>query len=509
MNNIDLLVDNYTIDELIELFDLNDNFTIDDINNTTTYFLKLYNKNKSKKHANFILQARNLLIDFLEKQKFINSNNTTDIDTDSDTDTDTDTYTDIIDNINIDPDDIIQRNNLGLTKSQLIKKQNNNNFKNQNILDSINNNNDFIVKEQSINVKETHNLNITRGNLNPNLKNTSSVILNIDSQFRPDLFVSSSNFSFDLSEPLYKVVNYSLINFEIQHSWYIIDDAYGTNKFFLDISGSNDNTIIIPNGNFTIEELLININNQINSIYSSNIIDFSYNHNTNKTIINNNTGNPIDIIFYDSLKVYNNYNTNAKTNYNLGWILGFRNTNYTINSLSSITSEGLIDLYGPKYLILCIDDFNHNYISKGMITMGENITKLNYPDYFTPDLSLNDPNFKFDFNTNTWIPSNLTIAQAYTIQEIAAARTTNSVNRFYGTKSSNVFGRIFLERKNGNNFGIIFNASSHLKQLNRTFFGPVDIQRMNISLYNDKGQLMNLNNQDFSFALSIEQLYQY
>lgn len=492
MNNVDLQIENYTIAELMDIFSLDDNYTVDDVNNATTDYIKLYKKNKLEEHLKFILQARNILLVSLDH---LSENSSVSTIKEEFTNT-------------IDPDDVVERVNNNLSKRELIKKQDVNIHEQTNLLDDNNITNPYIVKEFDRNAITSHNLNTIRGNINPNLKNTVNVILNVDSQFRPDLFVSASNYNFELSEPLYKVVNYSLINFEIQHSWYIIDEAYGTDRFFLDASGASDFTVSIQHGNYPIDVLITNLNNAVLTTYGSQTIDFSYNQYTNKVTVTNNDTNDVNLIFYDISGTYTNYNTNAKINYNLGWILGFREPTYTISSSSSITTEGLVDLYGPKYLVLCIDDFNHNHINKGFISMAENITKMKLPDYFTPDLSLNDPNFKFDFNTSTWVPSDLTIAQAYTVQEIVAARQTTSANRHYGTSSSNVFGRIFLERR-GANFGMVFNASSHLKQLQRTFYGPVNIKRMNISLYNDKGQLMNLNNQDYSFALTVEQLYQY
>lgn len=469
MNNVDLNIKNYTLGELIDIFDLDDNYTIDDVNKVTTKYISLYKKNKSKEHVNFLLKARQILLIAIDTLEEIEE-----------------------------PEEIeeLKPKNINNDANKNIENEDNQYQRlNDNILDDNNADNSLIIKkEEQINTK-THNLSVVRGNLNPNVKNTTSVILNIDSQFRPDLVSPSSNYSFDLAEPLNKVVSYSLINFEIQHCWYVIDDAYGTNTLLVDNS-----YITIQPGNYDINNLIPILNN------NNYDISFIYNQNNNKISILNNSLVDRTITFYDNS---GNFNTNAKFNYNLGWLLGFRNTSYIIQPNNTITTEGMVDLYGPKYLILSIDDYNHNHINKGMATMGENITKLNLPSYYSPDLSLNDPNFKFDFTTSTWVPSNLTITQAYTIQEIVAQRQNSGFNRYYGPNNSNVFGRIFLERKGGSNFGIIYNASSHLKALQRTFFGPVNIKRMNISLYNDKGQLMNLNNQDYSMALSVEQLYEY
>ena len=43
----------------------------------------------------------------------------------------------------------------------------------------------------------------------------------------------------------------------------------------------------------------------------------------------------------------------------------------------------------------------------------------------------------------------------------------------------------------------------------RKYFGPVDISKMKIELYDDKGNIMNLNGQDWSMTLKSTHLYQY
>ena len=43
----------------------------------------------------------------------------------------------------------------------------------------------------------------------------------------------------------------------------------------------------------------------------------------------------------------------------------------------------------------------------------------------------------------------------------------------------------------------------------RIYFGPVDIDRLRVKLLDDKGNLVNLHGNDWSFTMIIEQLYQY
>jgi hypothetical protein len=46
-----------------------------------------------------------------------------------------------------------------------------------------------------------------------------------------------------------------------------------------------------------------------------------------------------------------------------------------------------------------------------------------------------------------------------------------------------------------------------LQNQERLYFGPVNIHRMTIRLLNDRGDLVDLNNSNWSFSLVCEQLY--
>ena len=48
-----------------------------------------------------------------------------------------------------------------------------------------------------------------------------------------------------------------------------------------------------------------------------------------------------------------------------------------------------------------------------------------------------------------------------------------------------------------------------LQDNKRVYFGPVNIERMRITLYDDKGNVLNLNGGDWSVTLMSENLYQY
>jgi hypothetical protein len=70
--------------------------------------------------------------------------------------------------------------------------------------------------------------------------------------------------------------------------------------------------------------------------------------------------------------------------------------------------------------------------------------------------------------------------------------------------SSNILARIAASGKNGE---IIVNENSNILTQPREYFGPVDITKLHIRLYDSFGRILNLNNRDFSFCLILKMLY--
>ncbi len=55
-----------------------------------------------------------------------------------------------------------------------------------------------------------------------------------------------------------------------------------------------------------------------------------------------------------------------------------------------------------------------------------------------------------------------------------------------------------------NSFQVCFNNGSDFLEKKREYFGPVNIQRLKIQLLNQYGEILDLNNMDFSFSLEFE-----
>ena len=108
-------------------------------------------------------------------------------------------------------------------------------------------------------------------------------------------------------------------------------------------------------------------------------------------------------------------------------------------------------------------------------------------------------------------PQHLTQAQLYTIAAIKNNRTFRSPYSIpTGPSDSDILAKITLPSLDFSKFGKFIPDNGGSLQVNtRAYFGPVDLDRFTIKLIDNNGNLVNLNNRDWSFTLRVEQLYQY
>ena len=203
------------------------------------------------------------------------------------------------------------------------------------------------------------------------------------------------------------------------------------------------------------------------------------------------------------------------------------------------------NLYGPTYFLLVIDDYNNNRVNNGLVTITNVSNKLELPSYYNTGIKNANNTFATIGCTNVLNPAlpsvvppntlpymikssprQLTQAQLYTANEILYNRTTFS-NKTFGPSSADVLALIPLSGIGALRTKIAYDASGNvilpssqfsqpyivygqgLEANTRTYFGPVNIDRMRVRLLDDKGNLVNLNDIDWSFSLLVEQLYQY
>jgi hypothetical protein len=229
----------------------------------------------------------------------------------------------------------------------------------------------------------------------------------------------------------------------------------------------------------------------------------------------------------------------SKVNSNLGWLMGYRGTNipavaavssntiiyqfdYTPPSYTYVTAEALADTYGPKYLILVLDDYNQNHLNKGLVTIAANDTKLSIPSYFTPGANIALPSSYFvsggipvicDASNNpTYVqsnPRNLTQAQLFTINTILQDRNNTTIDRYTGPTTTDVLALIPVKTYSLLPGQPYIEFGSALQTNERIYFGPVNIERMKVQLIDDKGNILNMHGNDWSFTIVSTHLYEY
>ena len=269
--------------------------------------------------------------------------------------------------------------------------------------------------------------------------------VNIDTRFREDYDEYSKTtqtyFNILLPDKITNVKNISVVSIEIPIFYDNISASLENNIF--NVSNGTTHKILIPDENYENSQSLVNA---INSKLSSESLstDICYNIIENHSVIENKSNtNTYTIDFaVDKNGSFDKYNVKAK----LGWLLGYRLPSYTISPLTNITSESIVDLNGPRYLYLIVDEF-----SKG-----------NQSSFISP------------------LYSSL-------VNKNILARIAINTNSY-------PYGRILVATE----------YDGYLLSDKRNYSGKIDMQRLNIQLVNELGYPINLNGSDFSFVLEIE-----
>ncbi len=415
--SFDLNLDNYTKKELVEMFDLPSNYdrNILDMKETKLRESIMNNKeintNTKEKTIQFLIQAKTIL---LNSPNSLNNQN-----------------------------------------------QNQNSDFKQTVMNVFNTNYELQptklegTEEHMIQIKEAPPYLTSKpaeffpGIINPLTKATIRKHLNIDSRFRDNYFASpSTNFNITLPTNFDNVLQMNLNAIELPITYYIFSKQYG-NNFFTVTANTSTSVVNIPDGNYTHEGIVNVINNELSLLgYPFNKVVFLLN-------INNNSGsgqmmvgpldaslNTLSLNFQADRFGVDDRNTPLPLKF--GWLLGFRNGIYT-NNLNYV-SEGVVDITGPKYIYLVVNDYKNN-VNNG---------------------------FYSAFNSSVL---NNNILARISLQ-----------SRFFDVQISN-------------NLSILTNQ--------REYFGPVNLQNLNIQLLDEYGRVVDLNNMDFSFCLTLITGYEF
>lgn len=403
---------------------------------------------------------------------------------------------------------------------------------------------DFIEKVKTRLLEETKSINknyavsVKQDKLNPTLKNTITRFINLDSQFRQySNETLTTNYTCDLSDTLKNTLNLTLYSYQIPFAWYVIDESYGNDRFWV-IFGENKIPIIVKSGNYSQIEFQKALTI---AFVNAGFVNVSVEYNSNNGYLTlfmygalyNDVRLDTDcvLLFYD----FNDLDSVVSyLNDSLGWIMGFRVDMVSVLESGNVGSA-MLDLTGTKYLILSVDDYNQNHVNNSLVSITQQSQTIKMPLYYSPDipticvggrtnngqtpgitnngLLLANKHTKDLKPTTIALPSaprTLTNAQLYTINAIQS--NNQNINNFLvkAPTTADILAILPVKTSVGINTGtLLVEFSGSLQDNTRSYFGPVNIERMCVKLLDDKGRIVNLHGQDWCVTLIAELLYQY
>ncbi len=348
-----------------------------------------------------------------------------------------------------------------------------------------------IIYKPPTNQYITHQTEFPTGNLNPIQKSTTQIVVNIDTRFRSNYFSThpvdvatkfrnsffskygASDFHFNLPDPLNNIASIQLtaLEFPAGHNFFRISSSLRNHCFkitvqynYLGQHPTHSLFVTLPDGTYNqdVDNIFNDIRSQLDiaglTHYPYSYIRFVKNVNettgigtfqTRVYLTDTMQNLQIDSITIDFVEPETPGLEKLPLYQRLGWILGFRaETLQFKNESSSFVSDALYDVQGPRYAYLAID------------TMRNNV----------------DQNFIIPFYSS--------ILSKNIIARIPLTPIGAAIPHQY-TSSTGIPGFLSEPRK---------------------FFGPVDIQKLHVQLLNEFGQILELQNMDYSFCLTCTKL---
>jgi hypothetical protein len=197
----------------------------------------------------------------------------------------------------------------------------------------------------------------------------------------------------------------------------------------------------------------------------------------------------------------------------IGWLLGFRdNTTYDLSvgynpetNQTVLTSDTCISMNLYNYFLIMLDDYTQNHLNDGLVTITMQETAIEEP--MTTEYVCNPA-------TGTMVvksQANMTQSQIYADNQKLISRSAQkrAAQKSYsnGPFVKDIFGLIPIKTSGFTPGSVYVEFGGTLQNQERTYFGPVNIHRMTIKLLTDRGDLVDLNNANWSFSFVCETLY--
>lgn len=305
----------------------------------------------------------------------------------------------------------------------------------------------------------------------------------------------------------------------------------------------NTITIAVPYDNtngkimYSRDSLITAINNQFigtdasGSLIKVEVDKYGVEYTKIRLLINKQYGaKDYRVVFYDPysfVKCFTNTSSVRNTTWDstLGWVLGYReSTEYILTNLATgLNSTQIVGDTGVStnlfnYFLICLDDFNQNHLNDGLVTITPRETTTQLPSYANKTNFICDPiTGQRAYNSSTRTDyKKLTQNQIYAITEIANSgnSTTSVLSNSVSTKSysqgpyvQDLFAIVPLRLAGLSNGSYYVDNGGSLQNQQRIYFGPVNLHKLSVKLVDDRGNIVNLNNANWSFSILCETLY--
>jgi hypothetical protein len=394
--------------------------------------------------------------------------------------------------------------------------------------------------------------------LNVDTKYCDDLFLN-DNNFSNTLTNNQANYNFTLPEKITDVKSIYVDNLQFPSiQGYNISDALGNNCFKYTVSTTKDNPenlvpdsnsfmVIIPDGTYTLLTLIQEINKILKINYNINlklksesdtitkltIIPFYFNQiNNNCTYFYTDTTHSINIsvdFAVDKNGNFDKYNFKSK----LGWLLGFRKPSYIIynigassaseykNNISTQYTNPIVGMYYQKNSTSeYLPDLNEvNFlpktdISKFISIKTSNLSVIKYSENYpafppsTKYYYLVIDEFSTNFQNSFISTLPYSLINKYIISKININQTNLKVfSNYQNILTVDSYPQLIVNQGLILGDAVYFSANNtngYLTSSKRNYNGKIDIQKLNVKVIDENGNIVNMQGYDFSFCLKIE-----
>ena len=168
-------------------------------------------------------------------------------------------------------------------------------------------------------------------------------------------------------------------------------------------------------------------------------------------------------------------------------------------------------MHNIKYLQIMLDDFNRNRLNSNIINVFDTPGRIKVENNIDHNISIDnqcDVSNSETLNLNRFINKRLTQNQIYAINEIKNNQNQSTVTKVKNHNASDLFAMIPTKHNELNIGDICVENGQNLQVNKREYFGPISLSRINVKLLDDKGNVINLNGNDWAFTILCETLYQ-